>query len=108
MLVGGLGFLIVRSRCKKHRASAQVAAAALPQGAAKTLGHSAEEMQRKMEAKLAEHAAQQAETSGRGADEAALPVVATKKTEVLEQTHCGRDEEGPVGDGAGSEDLAQW
>lgn len=96
VLVGGLGFLIVKSRSKKHRASAQVAAAALPQGAAKTLGNSAEEMQRKMEEKLAEHAAQQAKLQAEELMKLRVPVVATKKTEVLSKHISAETKKDPL------------
>ena len=83
LLLGGLAFVLLRSRGKKSRVAAEMAAAALAEGKGRELPPTAEEMQREMEGKMAEQAAAQARLQVEELMKLRTPVVATKKTEVL-------------------------
>jgi flagellar biosynthesis/type III secretory pathway M-ring protein FliF/YscJ len=88
LLVGGLVFLLLKSRGKK-RISAE-AAKALARGAAKELPPTPEDIQREMEQHMAEQAAHQAKLQAEELMKLRVPVVATKKTEVLSK-HIGAE-----------------
>jgi flagellar M-ring protein FliF len=83
LLLGGLSFFLLRSRAKKSRVKAEMAAAAVAEGKARELAPTPEEMQREMEGKLAEQAAAQARLQAEELMKLRTPVVSTKKTEVL-------------------------
>ncbi len=84
LLLVGIGvFFLVRGR-KKKRMSAEVASAALAAAKhARELAPTSEDLAHQMEAKMAERDAQQARQEAEELMKLKLPVVATKKTEVL-------------------------
>lgn len=90
LLLGGLVFLLMRSRGKKKRISAETAAHALAKGAARELAPTSEDIQREMEQHMAEQAAHQAKLQAEELMKLRVPVVATKKTEVLSK-HIGSE-----------------
>jgi flagellar M-ring protein FliF len=83
LLVGGVVFLLAQRSSRKRRAAAELAHAALAGAKANELPGSPEEMQRKLEAQMAEQSALQAHKDAEELMKLKIPVVSTKKTEVL-------------------------
>ena len=83
LLLGGLVFVLWRNRGNRNRISAETAAASLAQGKARELAPTPEDIQRQMEDHMAEQATQQAKLQAEELMKLRVPVVATKKTEVL-------------------------
>jgi len=81
LTAGGLFFLLKLG--KKKRIAAQATAAIASAGAEHSLAPSAEELEKQMEARLAEQASLQARQDAEELMKLKLPVVATKKTEIL-------------------------
>ncbi|HEV2199722.1 MAG TPA: flagellar basal-body MS-ring/collar protein FliF [Bryobacteraceae bacterium] len=83
LLLGGLAYLAMRVRAKSKRTTAEATAAAIAANKARELPPTPEEMQRQIEAQMAEQQAAQARQQAEELMKLKLPVVATKKTEVL-------------------------
>lgn len=83
LLIGGLAYLAIRVRAKSKRTTAAAAAATIAANKARELPPTPEEMQHQMEAQMAEQQAAQARQQAEELMKLKLPVVATKKTEVL-------------------------
>ena len=83
-LFGGVVFFLMKSRSKKKTIAAEVAANTL--AAAETAKHRAltpEDIQKQMEGRMAEQAANQAKQQAEELMKLQMPAVSTKKTEVL-------------------------
>ena len=84
LLLGGIGWLLARSGGKKRKLTAEAATVAVAGARAKELaGTTPEEMQRQLEAQMAEQAALQAKKEAEELMKLRFPAVSTKKTEVL-------------------------
>ena len=84
LLLGGIVFLLTRGGGKKRKIAAEAAQAAVASARAKELaGPSPVEMQQQMEAQMAEQAALNAKNEAEALMKLRVPVVSTKKTEVL-------------------------
>jgi flagellar biosynthesis/type III secretory pathway M-ring protein FliF/YscJ len=75
------GFVVMRRRSRKQRLKAEVAGAALEAGRPKQI--TPEDVEREMEGKLAERTLESARQEAEALMALKLPVVKTKKTEVL-------------------------
>jgi flagellar M-ring protein FliF len=83
-LIGGLAFLMLKSRSKKKRVTAEATAAAVVAAdKAKALPATPEEIERQIEGRMAEQASLQAKQQAEELMKLKMPTVSTKKTEVL-------------------------
>ena len=82
LLIGGLAFFVFRSRAKR-RIRAEAAAALEAANRNKELPPSPEQIQREIEARMAEQSALQAKQQAEELMKLKMPTVKTKKTEVL-------------------------
>ena len=84
LLLGGIVFLLTRGGGKKRKIAAEAAQAAVASARAKELaGPTPVELQQQMEAQMAEQAALNAKNEAEALMKLRVPVVSTKKTEVL-------------------------
>jgi len=82
VLAGGLMLVLMRSR-KRKRIAAEAAVSAIGGDQVKELGAAPEDLQKRLEAQMAEQAAQQARREAEELMKLKIPQVSTKKTEVL-------------------------
>jgi flagellar M-ring protein FliF len=96
LLIGGLAFLVIRVRAKSKRTTATAAAAAIAASKARDLPPTPEEMQHQIEAQMAEQQAAQARQQAEELMKLKLPIVATKKTEVLTKHISSESKKDPI------------
>jgi flagellar M-ring protein FliF len=97
LLFGGLIFLVMKSLGKKSKITADVAHAALAGAQAKELtSSSGEDVQRQLEAQMAEQAALHAKKEAEELMKLKIPAVSTKKTEVLTKHIVAETKKDPI------------